>query len=491
MNKTILKSLKYQVFKSYNQRTPYTLYDIEKRKYTPNQALFNVFDYIVFNSAKNLYEALCAFENINSKKFNSNEDYIDELLNIETYKHIFKKVINVEKINIDEMNFIPVDKQIINEDDITILNLYLQKNDYSNLKPMKNKMFPNIEILIKNIFGGDDEIYNKFINLLSYKLKNPEDLIQCNFVVSDDGGTGKSRFLVAEVLAKLFNVTSISQGDLESQFNSYMVNYQFVVCEEIENFGNNKKIKHLTGTSHLRINKKMIDEFICKNYVSFIIFTNDEKSICIDERDRRFNFTGGGLSLSPNGNQNWKNTYFKSKSENAIFFKNFWKVQNDELKNLYSYLLSLDVERSELQRVVSNKIRTETINRNKQSFKLFIDELISEGFENVAKSLLTNPQSFICDMFLVDKNKKAWFKFKNLYVLYEKFHLDFLKQPHKYLIGKNTFYSKIRSYNLFYELFYDDKTKFYHNDTSQICIKLKTKETSFIKDDITIDEVKL
>lgn len=455
-NNSAFQKLGYKVLlnESMVLNKAFILYNIEHKTYKFNLSGFMVYDVLVNEKPKELYDLIRDHEDMrgNNKETLTRYELLDLLRNHKLYYEVFKQIINVEKVFINSTMYKPIKKQFIEENGVTYLNLYEYNNDFENVKISINSKFPLIKEFILNLCGQDELFYNKFIEVCAWKLQHPLVMLsQCNFIFQDNGGTGKSEILLDMILNKLFNVKPINQSILEADNNSYMVNANWVVIEEVEGFKDAKKIKSLTGAKTIMINEKYVPIYESINYVNFIIFSNDAKTLQIDETDRRFNVGGGGIRLSPLPTQTWKDTYFKSEENNINYFSKLEKNIDTELKNMYSYLMALPVKRSKVQQLVNTKQRTQLINLGKNSALLLLDEIKSIGLDKVID--LIDYHGKIHDIIKFHEGEN-YILFKDLYNIYCKFHKDYVglnTNP----IGKNRLIHKFESYSIYKKLFGD------------------------------------
>lgn len=491
--KSIFEKLGYNVFlnESLTLNKAFILYNIKHKTYKFNLSGFMIYDVLVNEKPKELLKILSDFadSNKNLDKFENRYELLNELRNNKINYEIFKSIINIEKIFISSLIHKPVKEQFIKDSGKTYLNLYDFNNNFENIKPNINAKFPLIEEFLLNIFGQDVKMYNKFIEVCAWKTQKPLTMLsQCNFIVQDKGGTGKSEIFLDMILNKLFNVKVISQTHLEQEFNSYMVNSQWVIVEEVEGFKDAKKIKSLTGAKTIMINEKGIPIYESPNYNNFMIFSNELKTLQMDENDRRFNVGGGGLRLSPRPCDTWKNTYFKSKENNINYFKNLKENIDEEINSLYSYLSALPVERVEVQQLVNSIQRDELIRLGKTSEKLLLDDIKQTGIDGVLKLIEFGKFNKISDLIYSNEGK-SYILYKDFYDIYERYHCIYMGRRNG-LIGKNFLISRLKNYSVYDELFDSyGRIFFIDNDPRAMGIIKKIDDTNkdYDKKEITTE----
>lgn len=423
-------------------------------------------------------------------------DYIKENLNkfSKTVFEIFRANVFSQKINVYNLSFVPIEERVVTLNNLKFFNIYKNNCFFTNLKPKPNNDFEHIEFLLKNILQVG---YDYFIKFLSWKIKNPLEPIDCHFVIQDDGGTGKTKIL-SNILCKLINSVTISQNDLDSNFNSYMVNSLIVICEEIEAYENERKLKYLTGVGGtIRINEKGKGEYDIVNYSNWFLLSNDKKSIKISDKDRRFIIIGGGKRLSPLSDGDWSKTIFKNMEDNHNFFdgaKGYHKNFDKELKNFYQNLISLDVQKKELLINLPTLKKEELIKLNYTSEQEFINEIIEIGLDNMFKEYSNHKDISKCLIFIDKENSVNygyWIRTSLFYQLYN----DYCRVSNMKPLQKFNFFRRIYDFDEFNKYF-DGNVFISHNGTKFRAIKISDDkyqdENVTIKKevDIEIDKTK-
>ena len=462
-NKDFFECLGFLVIRHIEKPTNkgFILYDIKKDYYRYNLSSYDLFDIITYHKTELLFDIV---KNSNLLRqtpptLETKKQILSELKTNKIYYELIRDIINVEKIIIDKIDYVPVKDQFVKKNGCVILNLWNFNKDFLNITPNINAKFQYLKRFLINLCGNNEEFYNKFIEVCAWKKQNPtKPLNQCNFIFQDNGGTGKSKIFLALFLKKIFNVEVISQIDLESNYNSFMANQEWVVVEEVEGYNDAKRIKHLTGADTIRVNEKFEKAFTTKNYSNMIIFSNDIRTLQIDEHDRRWNIGGGGKRLSPTATLDWNTTLFKTKGKNIEFFNNFHEKLEEELRNFYAYILALEVQEVEVQQLVNTIQRQELINMCKSSEKSFIDDIIENNLTDVIReNIKVNPNKII-DSFIHNVNDGVnngyWVKLQDFYDLYLQFCA--LNQYTKKLT-KKVFLKRLENYSEFWKIFSEYK----------------------------------
>ncbi|MHA1381192.1 MAG: hypothetical protein ACTSRG_22720, partial [Candidatus Helarchaeota archaeon] len=169
---------------------------------------FNLSSFVVFDVITTKYSKLCLEYFIKYGELRkvlpyleTKREFLDEIKNNKVYYETFKDLINIEKIFISKFDYVPINQRVIEKRGYNILNLYEVKTEFSGIKPNIKSKFPYIKEFLLNIWGQNKEMYNKFLEVCSWKLQNPlERLSQTNFIIQDSGGTGLSEILFDLIL---------------------------------------------------------------------------------------------------------------------------------------------------------------------------------------------------------------------------------------------------------------------------------------------------
>ena len=169
-------------------------------------------------------------------------------------------------------------------------------------------MFPeckNIVGLVKHLSLGHPQLFEWNLNWLAHRYRFPQEKMATALVfISEVEGAGKSR-LSDWILAGLFGdyYVQVGQDALESRFNSVFKDMLMVSFEEIsqsdERYNVAGKLKGLITADYLMIESKGRDPVKQKDFSSFIINSNEERSLPLGPTDRRYSIAEAKVKLSP------------------------------------------------------------------------------------------------------------------------------------------------------------------------------------------------
>lgn len=149
-------------------------------------------------------------------------------------------------------------------------------------------------LLLDHLFAGSEPVARQwFERWAGWPLRHlGAKLLSAAGVWSQVHGVGKSA--MAETLRRVYgdaNAVSIKQKQIDSDFNGWAVNKQFVVVDDISEFGTRQcsdTFKKLITQEHVLINKKFVSEFSLPDHCNYLLTSNHANAFYLDEDDRRF-----------------------------------------------------------------------------------------------------------------------------------------------------------------------------------------------------------
>jgi|APSaa5957512535_1039671.scaffolds.fasta_scaffold23702_3 hypothetical protein len=140
------------------------------------------------------------------------------------------------------------------------------------------------------ICNEDKESYDWLIQWFAHLILKPETRMNHGVVISGLQGTGKS--IIGECVGQLMgnNYSKVKPSKMMGAFQYWMLGKTFALVEEIYEQGNRKaynKIKDMFTDPDIVCNMKMKDEITFKNYVNFMMLSNQFAPVALTEDDRR------------------------------------------------------------------------------------------------------------------------------------------------------------------------------------------------------------
>lgn len=155
-----------------------------------------------------------------------------------------------------------------------------------NLKPWY-KLFNFI------MLGASPEGKKWFEQWLAYPIQNPgAKMFSAVVIWGVAQGTGKT--FIAHIMQKIYgeNFGEVTNDDLNGSFNTWAVNKQFILGEEIAG-GENKRVlsdrlKKLITQPDILVNTKFIAQYTIRDCVNFYFTSNHPDAFYLEDSDRRF-----------------------------------------------------------------------------------------------------------------------------------------------------------------------------------------------------------
>lgn len=168
---------------------------------------------------------------------------------------------------------------------------------------------PDLWALALNLTNGNEHEANYILDWLAFRLRHPH-LPQAALTLAGDPGTGKGSFCaIAQAVCGPYQSTA-SQSALESDWNDHIPNSILVVANEISanlmrdkrRVANALKDQVLAG-ERVTINPKCGKKYTIVNSTGWIICTNHDLAITLENRDRRYSIIRGDgvLLATPEG----------------------------------------------------------------------------------------------------------------------------------------------------------------------------------------------
>jgi uncharacterized pyridoxamine 5'-phosphate oxidase family protein len=177
--------------------------------------------------------------------------------------------------------------------------------DYTTLPPLpldqavaelKNRCKVIYEILI-NIFG-EKEYLERFMNWIAYILQEREKSYTAWLITSNVQGIGKDLIFIRILMplfgdkqSQLMNGSRIAKNFNKIDMNCFLRGYNevFSAGNVKENLHRKESLKDLITAPYQSIEIKGVDTFQTHNFMNFILFSNSQHPIFLDDEDRRFN----------------------------------------------------------------------------------------------------------------------------------------------------------------------------------------------------------
>lgn len=321
---------------------------------------------------------------------------------------VFQQLIDKEYQLIDNVGYKPIKEEIYIEEDNIYFNTY-KMSPYLLTGGIKGD-FNNIQKLLMNLCGNNEEQYNYFNEWIAWILQNPLKRLKTSIVFKGEQSSGKTKFSQL-VLRNIFgnNYQTINQNSLDSEFNYYMMGSQLIMAEEVihkENkFNTSEKLKDYTSNEWVTIRRMYKNILLLRNYTQWIFISNNHIPLKLDSDDTRYNI------------------FFSSKLKNGT------KLIGDLIKNLEGelnayvyYLFHLKLDFDKINVPFENNEREKVIRaswNNIQEFLSYVEDM--GGFKELNSNYCKDNPSYTNILNYYQNNQKEFVLTQNLYNLYDEF----------------------------------------------------------------------
>lgn len=218
--------------------------------------------------------------------------------------------------------------------------------------------------LLNYVFQNNIEHIDWFERWLAYPLQHPgTKLFNSVLIHGLAQGTGKSfiGYIMGDIYGQNFSV--VSQDELESDYNTWLVNKQFVLGEEITGTDKRReadKLKNMMTREKVYVNEKFQPNYHARDCVNYLLTSNHPDALFIENSDRRV-FVHEVVG-EPESKQFYKRIDKWRKSGGARY--------------LMHYLLNLDLaDFSPKEAPPSTEAKRDMISLSKSDLDLFAEQL--------------------------------------------------------------------------------------------------------------------
>jgi hypothetical protein len=160
------------------------------------------------------------------------------------------------------------------------------------VEPKRGSVALWAELLDALFRGAPSDAREWFESWCLYPIANPGvKLPTAAGIWSTSQGIGKS--LVGKTLGRIYglNYSEVSQRELESQFNGWLVNKQFVMFDDVSAYDSRAKadvLKKIVTQERILVNIKGLPTYDQPDRANFYLTSNRPNAFYLEERDRRF-----------------------------------------------------------------------------------------------------------------------------------------------------------------------------------------------------------
>lgn len=160
------------------------------------------------------------------------------------------------------------------------------------VEPEKGDISPFVGLVDFVLEGLKPDEKRWFWQWLAWPLQNLGDkLYSCIALWSPEHGVGKT--LIAYIMKDIYgdNAIEIKNRELDSSFNSYLENKQFIIGDEITGDDSRAFADQLKGyitQEQVRVNAKYVPEYAVPDRANWFFTSNHADAFYLDDSDRRF-----------------------------------------------------------------------------------------------------------------------------------------------------------------------------------------------------------
>lgn len=259
---------------------------------------------------------------------------------------IIKK--NIKNIKLHNYDFIPYNPEHVPSFTEPTFNTFRGFNvKFEKDFKVDMKVIEPITNHIKILANYEDKSYKYIVNYMSKIIKEPNKKTGICMVFMSDQGAGKTSFWEwynREIIGKEWTLTLSNNENIFRNFNAEMQNKLVTILDEAQLDGSYKKksdqLKSLISQNFIRIEYKGLDPVTMNDRNNYIILTNNDFPVKVEQSDRRFAVFR--MSNEKCGN----NDYFDELNE---------AFRDDNVKkHFFHYLLQNDISKFIPERDIPN-----------------------------------------------------------------------------------------------------------------------------------------
>lgn len=247
---------------------------------------------------------------------------------------------------------------------------------YNNDKYYNSKILDDFYDYMYNLFGNDKEVINYLLAYFANKLQKPYERNKVCIILKGEEGDGKNTFF--DIFKKIIGEKYYAEIESAKQLfgdHSLVENEKMIVClneanaQGTNNTENSDRLKARITTDTINVNPKGINQYVIDNRCDYLMTTNNDGCVKVDEGARRYVLIKSS-------------TYYKG---NVDFFEKFYKniVDNKEaLRVIYEYIINFDVASivpslnfQDVRYMPKTEYHKQEISKNKDRILLFIEDL--------------------------------------------------------------------------------------------------------------------
>ena len=286
---------------------------------------------------------------------------------------------------VKSLNFYSEDPQVFS---------YFRGYDYNKLDEVKENIIePFLNHIRTVIANNNEEVYKYILVWIASILQKPNFKTGTALVILGKQGSGKNLFtnVICKLMARYANENVTSIDSVVGKFNAILENKKLLVLNELQSIDANKylnsdALKSIITDYKININQKNEPERLAENVANFIMVSNNNIPIKIENSDRRYLVT----TTSDDHLKDYK------------YFDNLFAQFNEQFyENLFTFFMTLDISNTNLRRIPETEAKDTIVEASMSSYELFV----RENYEFIHD--ITGPRLFELYNEFVERNKFA------------------------------------------------------------------------------------
>ncbi len=247
-----------------------------------------------------------------------------------------KKYVTLWDIFMDKPELYHVDGLAFYDENPNVFNFF-RGYQYSTLETVKTEVIqPFLDHIHDIIADGDENVYTYIIKWIASVLQTPNHKTEIALVLLGRQGTGKNVFTnaICELMSRYALKNCEHIENIVGKFNATLENKKLIILNEVESADTSKHLnsdvlKSLITDKFMTINEKNIPVREAENVANFIICSNHNTPIKIEDSDRRYMVTRTNDKFAGN------RAHFKAMTE---------KFTPEFYENLFTYFMIQNIK---------------------------------------------------------------------------------------------------------------------------------------------------
>lgn len=320
----------------------------------------------------------------------------------------------------------------------------LNKLQISDFKEYEGK-FPTILKIMNNLFENDKKSLiwglNWFSNLLKFNYGMTDEKVETSILFYGIQGSGKN-FFINGIIEMFIKTRELTQNDLESPNNGYLIESNLITFNEIEVKKNNRvmdEVKNMLTCVNHYVNIKNIPQFPIPNIHNYIFTSNKSIPLIIEQDDRRFTILKPVSKIKSLISMDVIREFdkcFKGKLTSGKYY--------DEIINFGNYLLNFPVDFDLISNPLENETKTRLMTKALSLNQKFIEELKTKDFLEFCEEHSLKYQKY----FTGYKDGQYYTQKNKIYQLYEDY-FKLMSNKEEYIKRKDQILEELHEAGIF------------------------------------------